>query len=153
MYLAVFGCLYTKNTHLEVIDTDAHNQDSAYIQELRDSEYVTQYDGKLHYSKGFDFTVFPVGCHARNGAAEIRVKAAKRLLGSMNMTTMQVTALDLQTRASEPQAQSIINSTPLGTMVRPASNKLSVVSPMDFTILGRNRRTLITSISFPKSLD
>ena len=51
------------------------------------------------------------------------------------MTTAQVTALDLQTHAY--QARSIINSTPLGTMVRPASNKLSVVSPMDFKLLGK----------------
>ena len=91
------------------------DQDSAEIQALRDSEFVTEFEGKLYYNKGFNFTVVPVGRHARNGAAEIRVKAAKRLLGSMNMTTAQVTALDLQTLAY--QAQSIINSTSLGTMV------------------------------------
>ena len=77
VYVAVFRCLYTKNTHLEIIETTekepiiqaitrlsslygtpSHvtvDKDLAEIQALRDSEFVTEFEGKLYYNNGFNF--------------------------------------------------------------------------------------------------
>ena len=89
--LTRLSCLFGTPTHI-MIDKDA-----AIIQALKESEFVTEEEGKLYYHKGFSFTIVPVGCHARNGAKEIRVKAVKRLLGSMKLTSCNITALDMQT--------------------------------------------------------
>jgi hypothetical protein len=119
---------------------------------LRDSEFITEMDGKLYYHNGIKYTIVPVGCRARNGAAEIRVQAAKRLLGTMNLTSCEVTALDLQTLVY--QAANVINSTPLGSMQRNlTSYQLCPVTPLDFCMIGAERPVLKTSMMFPALLN
>ena len=144
--LTRLSCIFGPPSH-ETVDKDA-----AEIQALRESEYVTELEGKLYYHNGFSSTVVPVGCHARNGAAEIRVKAAKRLLGSMNLTYCELTAMDLQTLAY--QAMNIINNTPLGAMQKHhTSEQLCSVTPMDFCMVGGARPILKTPLSFPSSIN
>ena len=79
--LSKLSCLFGPPTHVTI------DKDAAIIQALRESEFVTESEGKLYYHNGCSFTTVPVGCHARNGAAEMREEAVKRLLGAMNLTS------------------------------------------------------------------
>ena len=71
--LTRLSCLFGPPTHVTI------DKDAAIIQALRESEFVTEDEGKLYYHNGCSFTIVPVACQDRNGAAEIRVKAVKRL--------------------------------------------------------------------------
>ena len=173
VHVAVFVCLYSKMTHFEVIENKtaegilqaiirlsslfgppSHitlDQDSGEIKCLRDSEFVTEVDGRLILNRGFSYTIVPVGKHSNNGAAEARVRAAKRLLGALDMCACEVSILGLVTLLA--QAASLINQTPLGSMTRQDQKELYCVSPLDFCLMGASRPLVKNFMSFPTTLD
>ena len=82
----------------------------------------------------------------------MRMKAFKRLAGSLDLTKSNVTPLALQTFVG--QVAGILNLTPLGVSIRnAASPALNIITPSHFQTFHQTKRNLVGCITVEGIMD